>query len=213
MLRFRSKKGEYRYLDVFLALQEEVYFLAALDVTHRETEKERLHELAYHDRLTGLPNRALFFDRFQQVIAQSLRNKKKTALLFIDLDGFKRVNDTLGHDAGDSVLKAVADRLTSLVRKSDTVARLGGDEFVILLREVELVQDVLNMAQKIIDTLGQEVRLESGEVPKIGASIGISICPDNGVNLDELLMAADQAMYQSKERGKNTFTLAAVTEK
>lgn len=134
-------------------------------------------------------------------------------MLFIDLDGFKRVNDTLGHDAGDSVLKAVANRLTSLVRKSDTVARLGGDEFVLLLREVELVQDVLNMAQKIIDTLGKKVQLESGEAPKIGASIGISICPDNGVNLDELLMAADQAMYQSKERGKNTFTLAAVIEK
>jgi len=209
MLRFRNKQGEYRYLEVFLAIQDDFYFFAALDVTLRETEKERLEVMAYYDRLTGLPNRSLFFDRLQQVVAQSLREQGKAALLFIDLDGFKEVNDTLGHDAGDTVLKVISDRLTSLVRKADTVARLGGDEFVVILSQINSEQDALNVAQKIIDFVGQEIPLESGAVARVGASIGISFCPEDGVTIDDLLLASDNAMYASKRKGKNTFSLAS----
>lgn len=208
MLRFLNKAGEYQYLEVFLAIQDAAYFFAALDVTLRETEKERLKVLAYYDRLTGLPNRSLFFDRLQQVIASSLREKTKAALLFIDLDGFKAVNDTLGHDAGDRVLKVVSERLTGLVRKVDTVARLGGDEFVIILSQVNSEQDALKVAQKILEVVGQKVPLESGKAAQVGASIGISFYPDDGLSMDELLLASDRAMYLSKEKGKNSFTLA-----
>ncbi|WP_051168238.1 sensor domain-containing diguanylate cyclase [Marinospirillum minutulum] len=209
MLRFRNKSGDYQYLEVFLAIQDESYFFAALDVTLRETEKERLEVLAYYDRLTGLPNRSLFFDRLQQVVARSLREKTKAALLFIDLDGFKAVNDTLGHDAGDTVLKVVSARLKGLVRKTDTVARLGGDEFVIILSQVNTEQDALSVAQKILEVVGQTIPLESGKSGQVGASIGISFCPTDGVTIDDLLMASDRAMYQSKKKGKNTFTLAS----
>ena len=209
MLRFRNKSGDYQYLEVFLAIQDESYFFAALDVTLRETEKERLEVLAYYDRLTGLPNRSLFFDRLQQVVARSLREKTKAALLFIDLDGFKAVNDNLGHDAGDTVLKVVSARLKGLVRKTDTVARLGGDEFVIILSQVNTEQDALSVAQKILEVVGQTIPLESGKSGQVGASIGISFCPTDGVTIDDLLMASDRAMYQSKKKGKNTFTLAS----
>lgn len=211
MLRFRNKSGDYQYLEVFLAIQDESYFFAALDVTLRETEKERLEVLAYYDRLTGLPNRSLFFDRLQQVVARSLREKTKAALLFIDLDGFKAVNDNLGHDAGDTVLKVVSARLKGLVRKTDTVARLGGDEFVIILSQVNTEQDALSVAQKILEVVGQTIPLESGKSGQVGASIGISFCPTDGVTIDDLLMASDRAMYQSKKKGKNTFTLASET--
>jgi len=209
MLRFRNKRGEYQYLEVFLAIQDESYFFAALDVTLRETEKERLKVLAYYDRLTGLPNRSLFFDRLQQVVARNLREKTKAALLFIDLDGFKAVNDTLGHDAGDIVLKVVSDRLKTLVRKTDTVARLGGDEFVIILSQINTEQDALNVAQKILTMVGEDIPLELGENAQVGASIGISFCPTDGVTVDELLKASDDAMYHSKRKGKNAFSLAS----
>lgn len=211
MLRFRNKSGSYQYLEVFLAIQDETYFFAALDVTLRETEKERLEVMAYYDRLTGLPNRALFFDRLQQVVVRSQREQSKAALLFIDLDGFKAVNDTLGHDAGDTVLKVVSKRLTALVRKADTVARLGGDELVIILSQINSEQDAINMAEKILTLMGESIPLESGEgaTAQVGASIGISFCPDNGTTIDDLLIASDNAMYQSKRKGKNTFSLAS----
>lgn len=209
MLRFRNKSGEYQYLEMFLAIQDDSYFFAALNVTLRETEKERLEVMAYYDRLTGLPNRSLFFDRLQQVVAHRLRENTKAALLFIDLDGFKAVNDTLGHDAGDTVLKVVSDRLTGLVRKADTVARLGGDEFVIILSQINSEQDAVTMAQKILAVVGQIIPLESEKTAQVGASIGISFCPNNGITIDELLVASDSAMYQSKRKGKNTFSLAS----
>lgn len=209
MLRFRNISGEYQYLEMFLAIQDEWYFFAALDVTLRETEKERLEVMAYYDRLTGLPNRSLFFDRLQQVVAHRLREKNMAALLFIDLDGFKAVNDTLGHDAGDTVLKVVSDRLTGLVRKADTVARLGGDEFVIILSQINSEHDAVTMAQKILTVVGQIIPLESEKTAQVGASIGISFYPDNGATIDELLVASDSAMYQSKRKGKNTFSLAS----
>lgn len=208
VIRFRRKDGVYRYLEVSMAAQNEMLFLAALDVTDRETEKEQLNTLAYHDRLTGLPNRALLFDRLHQVIATASRGKKKAAIMFIDLDGFKTINDNHGHDAGDKVLMAVAQRLADLVRKADTVSRLGGDEFVIILHEVGSENDAVMVAQKVMDAAGKNIPLDSGETARVGTSIGISIWPDHGVGMDDLLVAADRAMYQSKKTGKNTFTIA-----
>lgn len=211
LLRLQSKNGPYRYLEVSIALQGELFFLAALDVTNREIEKKRLRTLAYHDRLTGLPNRALMFDRLQQAINMASREKKKIALLFIDLDGFKAINDSHGHDAGDAVLKTVARRLLELVRSSDTVARLGGDEFVIILHGVKSEEDASRVAQKVIDVVGEDIPLDSGVTARVGTSIGISIWPDSGTSPDDLLTMADQAMYQSKKNGKSNFTVTAGT--
>lgn len=209
VFRFRRKDGQYRYLEASMATQNDMIFFAALDVTNRETEKEQLHTLAYHDRLTGLSNRALFFERLHQIVAISLREKKKAAVIFIDLDGFKTINDTHGHHAGDKVLLAMAQRLTGLVRKADTVTRLGGDEFVIILHDVGSENDAVMVARKVLDVVGQDIPLDSGETVRVGASIGISLWPDHGVGIDNLLMAADRAMYQSKKKGKNTFTIAS----
>ena len=209
VVRFRRKDGQYRYLEVSMAVQNDKLFFAALDVTDREIEKEQLHTLAYHDRLTGLPNRALFFDRLHQVIATSSRGKKKAAVMFIDLDGFKAINDTHGHDAGDKVLQTVAQRFAGQVRKADTVARMGGDEFVIILHDVASKNDTVMVARKVLDVVGDAILLDSGEAVRVGASIGISLWPDHGVDMDNLLIAADRAMYQSKKNGKNTFTIVS----
>lgn len=206
--RFRNRDGQYRHLEWSLAARHETLFVAALDVTDRVAEETKLQMMAYHDRLTGLPNRVLFFDRLRQVLAVARRGGKKAAVMFIDLDGFKDVNDTRGHDAGDKVLQSVADRLVRLVRKADTVARLGGDEFVVLLHEVGSADDAANVARKVLESVGAEIPLGHTGAARVGASIGISIWPDNGASVDDVLMAADMAMYQSKQKGKNRFTMA-----
>lgn len=206
--RFMNGEGQYRHLEWSLASGRETLFIAALDVTERVAEETRLQMLAYHDRLTGLPNRVLFFDRLRQVLAVVRRGRKKAAVMFIDLDGFKDINDTLGHDAGDKVLQAVAQRLVRLVRKADTVARLGGDEFVVLLHEVASGDDAANVARKVLETVGEEIPLGRAGMARVGASIGIGVWPDSGTSVDDVLMAADMAMYQSKKKGKNRFTLA-----
>lgn len=206
--RFRNRDGQYRHLEWSLAARHETLFVAALDVTDRVAEETKLQMMAYHDRLTGLPNRVLFFDRLRQVLAVARRGGKKAAVMFIDLDGFKEVNDTRGHDSGDKVLQAVAKRLVRLVRKADTVARLGGDEFVVLLHEVGSADDAANVARKVLESVGAEIPLGHTGAARVGASIGVSIWPDNGASVDDVLMAADMAMYQSKQKGKNRFTMA-----
>jgi diguanylate cyclase (GGDEF)-like protein/hemerythrin-like metal-binding protein/PAS domain S-box-containing protein len=206
--RFMNREGQYRHLEWSLASGRDTLFIAAQDVTDRVAEETRLQILAYHDRLTGLPNRVLFFDRLRQVLAAARRGRNKAAVMFIDLDGFKVINDTRGHDAGDKVLKAVAQRLVRLVRKADTVARLGGDEFVVLLHEVASGEDAASVARKILETVGEEIPLGRAGTARVGASIGIGVWPDNGASVDDVLMAADMAMYQSKKKGKNRFTLA-----
>jgi diguanylate cyclase (GGDEF)-like protein/hemerythrin-like metal-binding protein len=134
---------------------------------------------------------------------------KKAAVMFIDLDGFKEVNDVHGHDAGDKVLQAMAQRLTRVVRKADTVARLGGDEFVVLLHEVGSPDDAITVARKVLDGVGEDISIGLGNTVRIGASIGISLWPDNGTCVDDILVAADMAMYQSKKKGKNCFSVAS----
>lgn len=211
LLRFRKKSGGYLHLEASFVIQNNLFFIAALDVTERETEKVRLHTLAYHDRLTGLPNRALFLENLNHVIQASAHHTQLSALLFIDLDGFKLINDQYGHDAGDIVLKTIAQRLKSVVRHTDTVARLGGDEFVMILHHIEHTEDATLIAEKALFTMGECITLDTGDRVEVGASIGIAIWPDHGKTSDDLLNAADRAMYQSKGKGKHTFTLACAT--
>lgn len=206
--RMRNKNGEYRCLEWFVARDEEHIYAAANDVTERQEAQSRLQNLAYYDRLTGLPNRSLFLDRFEQVLGHANRNDEYVALLFLDLDGFKEVNDLYGHEAGDEVLKTSAHIFSSLVRQTDTVARMGGDEFVILLPEVKDPNDAGIVARKILHALAEDITLSSGATCRVGASIGASIFPDNGQSLDDLLLAADLAMYESKKTGKNKFVFA-----
>ena len=180
--------------------------ISFIDITARKQAESRINFLAYHDRLTGLPNRALFFDRLSQAMSQARRNKKHVALLFLDLDGFKPINDIHGHEAGDVVLKMVAQRLLACVRAVDSVARLGGDEFAVVAGDVDHPAEIEKVAEKILQAFAQTMTLPDGQECSVGTSIGISIFPDNGNEMDSLLAAADAAMYDSKRNGKNTYT-------
>jgi len=171
------------------------------DITERKQADLQINFMAFHDGLTGLPNRALFFDRFSQSISHAKRNKNCVALLFIDLDRFKPVNDRYGHEAGDFVLKTIAARLLSAVRSMDTVARIGGDEFVVMLDELEQSGEAASVAAKLIDSITLPIQLPNGPQCEVGASVGISIYPENGTEIDALMAGADAAMYQSKTSG------------
>ncbi len=176
----------------------------AIDVTeHRQAEQE-VKKLAYYDTLTGLPNRTLFQDRLGQALAHARRNNSKVEVLFLDLDRFKGINDTLGHAIGDEFLKIIAQRLKECMRRGDTVARLGGDEFVIVLSSYSGDQDGATFAERVLETLAQPVKLAGGELCST-ASIGISIYPIDGQDIDTLLRNADIAMYAAKERGRNNY--------
>ena len=154
--------------------------------------------------MTGLPNRLLLTDRLTQAIALSRRHGKRVVLLFLDLDHFKRVNDSLGHVIGDKLLQSVAQRLTACVRTSDTVCRLGGDEFVVLLSEVEHVDAATHCAEKLLAASALPHLISGHEVP-ITLSIGISICPDDGRDAEAMIKNADTAMYHAKKMGRNNF--------
>ncbi len=177
-----------------------------IDITEHKEAEIQINFLAYHDQLTGLPNRTLFFDRFSQAAIFAKRTEKQIALLFLDLDGFKPINDQYGHEAGDVVLSAVADRLLASVRGIDTVARLGGDEFAVLLGQLESPQEAGLVAAKLVTAVAQKIDLINDGQVAVSASIGITMCPADGSELDVLLGKADAAMYQSKERGGNRFT-------
>ncbi len=174
------------------------------DISDIKQFEERLKFLAQHDPLTQLPNRLLLSDRLERGIQRSKRDAGKLAVLFVDLDSFKKVNDALGHPVGDQLLQAVARRLTDCLRAEDTVARLGGDEFVVVLEGFASVDDISTIATKILQALADPFNLED-EVLFIGASIGISVYPHDGQDSVSLLKNADAAMYQAKEDGRNTF--------
>jgi diguanylate cyclase len=159
---------------------------------------------AERDFLTGLPNRALLTDRLQQAIALADRHDMKVALMFLDLDHFKQINDSLGHSIGDGLLQSVAQRLRGTVRKSDTVSRQGGDEFVVLLTEVGAAQDAPITAEKLIQAMA-EPHLIGGHRLHITLSIGISLYPDDGKDVEAVLKNADTAMYHAKGSGRNTY--------
>lgn len=174
------------------------------DVTDWKRAEERLIELAHFDPLTGLPNRTLFQDRLRQALPQASRNGKMVALLFLDLDRFKLVNDSLGHTVGDLLLKEAAGRLARGIRKSDTVARLGGDEFILLLTNVTSVHDAAKVAQKILDDFSRPFGLQGPEL-FVTPSIGITLYPFDGDDIDLLLKNADTAMYRAKQLGRNNY--------
>lgn len=168
------------------------------DITERKRVEGRLQQLALYDSLTGLPNRTLFFDRMSQLIAQARRNEYVLALLFLDLDGFKQVNDTFGHGVGDELLRQVANRLTAIMRKCDTIARMGGDEFIGLCGRITEPEDAAVVAKKIIAELREPYT--TGEITcNIGVSVGISLFPDDAEDCDTLLKMADVAMYRVKQ--------------
>jgi len=173
------------------------------DITERKQFEERIQHLANYDNLTGLPNRMLFYDRLSQAINLAQRNRHELALLYLDLDRFKSVNDTRGHDAGDDVLKGAAERIQVQVRDSDTVARVGGDEFAIILPKIASPQDAAIVAGKIIDSLCAGFPLREPDQGKIeiGASVGIAVFPGDGKDMDALFKAADAAMYKAKQTG------------
>ena len=160
--------------------------------------------MAYHDKLTNLPNRELFNDRLRQAMAKAKRHNHKVAVLFLDLDRFKPINDSLGHTAGDQLLRAVAKRLQKCVRETDSVARIGGDEFTLVLEEIMHMQDAAKVSQKILEELGKPFNIDGNEL-KMTASIGISLFPDDGTNLDTLIKNADIAMYRAKREGNNIY--------
>lgn len=176
------------------------------DITARKQAEERLRVLAYHDPLTGLPNRALFHTLLSQALAKAQRHHRLGAVLFIDLDRFKNINDTLGHPVGDLLLKEAATRLMACLRQSDTIARLGGDEFTILLEEIAHERDAIIVAQKILAALAEPFNLAGHEV-FVTASIGISLFPHDGNDVEALLKNADTALYRTKEQGRNGYTL------
>ena len=170
----------------------------------RQHAEDRLAYLAHHDALTGLPNRTLLQDRLDQAVAQARRYGHGLAVLFLDLDGFKPVNDTLGHDMGDRLLQEVATRLTGCLRESDTVARLGGDEFTLLLPEIAQAHDAVAVAQKIVEVLAAEIVLD-GRRLRVTSSIGISLYPTSSETAEGLLKSADTAMYRAKKLGAGRY--------
>ncbi|HWP47856.1 MAG TPA: EAL domain-containing protein [Candidatus Limnocylindrales bacterium] len=174
------------------------------DITERKQAEETIRYLAYHDALTNLPNRTLFNDRIALAMAQAHRNQHKLAVMFLDLDRFKIINDTLGHSIGDKLLQDVARRLTACLREGDTVARLGGDEFLVLLPKVDQVEDVAKMAERILEIFKTPFRLDNHEL-FISSSIGITLYPGDGDNVQTLLKNADTALNRAKAQGRNIY--------
>ncbi len=187
------------------------YVAVQSDITELKKIEENIRHQAYHDQLTKLPNRVLFMDRLRHQIAYSHRQKSCMAVLFIDLDGFKAVNDSLGHEAGDDLLKQVAIRLKECVRESDTVARLGGDEFTAVISDITGVDDAAAVAQKMLEMMCKPFNLGVNE-GTISASIGISLYPTNSDNAAKLLKGADEAMYVAKRSGKAKFAFVPMRE-
>ncbi len=218
-LHTRGKDGGVIYLFAnIIALKSEAgqaahYVVACSDLTAIRKAEKDLQYLAHFDRLTGLPNRALATDRLEHAITRCRRERHKLALLFIDLDDFKRINDTLGHRAGDEVLKLAAERMRKQIRNMDTVARFAGDEFMVILERIDEVENAAAVARKLIGALAKPMLIEGRNI-SIGASIGIGIYPSDGQDQDTLIQAADTAMYAAKNAGRNGFTFysAQMTE-
>jgi diguanylate cyclase (GGDEF)-like protein/PAS domain S-box-containing protein len=179
------------------------HFIGAFsDITYRKNTEDKLRYLANYDSLTGLPNRTLFMERIKHAIEISQRKQYKMAVVFLDLDNFKNINDTLGHSAGDSLLKVIANCLNKSIRDSDTAARLGGDEFILLLEHIHGVSDILPVVNRVLKEIAQPLDLLGTKV-SVSASIGVAIYPDSGHNDKDLLRHADIAMYHAKSQGRN----------
>jgi two-component system, cell cycle response regulator len=190
-----------------------IYNMLEVRLLHKAVRDnaKALEELALRDPLTGLANRRMLTERIAVALASARRNKKVMAVVFLDLDGFKQINDTLGHATGDALLKMVAGRLTSAVREVDTVARLGGDEFVIALSSVSQIGDVSTVAGKLIESVSLPYPIENHNV-SVTTSAGIAIYPAHGADPDALIQRADAALYAAKHAGKNAYRIAPLPE-
>jgi diguanylate cyclase (GGDEF)-like protein/PAS domain S-box-containing protein len=209
----RHKDGHDIPVEIFIQFihmegQEARFVAMVSDISERKQAEQRIAHLANHDALTDLPNRNLLHDRIQQALIYAHRNSAQGAVLFIDLDKFKIINDTLGHDVGDLLLKEVAHRLVSCLRSQDTVARYGGDEFIVVLHSVANSQDTGSVAKKLLDALLMPYQIKGNEL-NISASIGIAVFPDHGTDADMLLTHSDTAMYHAKEAGRNNYKFFA----
>ncbi|MEO8382270.1 MAG: PAS domain S-box protein [Acidobacteriota bacterium] len=208
-LRLRRRDGSTVWALENVTLRDgEVMEGTIIDITDRKRAQEQVEYQAYHDALTGLPNRLLFRDRITVALAHARRSGRLSAVMFLDLDQFKLVNDTLGHTVGDRLLQAIAARLVSCVRADDTVARMGGDEFTILLADLSERRGAPVVAQKVLEAVRHPVTIDEHEL-YVTTSIGIAIFPDDGTDAEALLKHADRAMYRAKEQGRDNYQLAA----
>ncbi len=181
------------------------HFLAVQhDITQQKQQSQREHHLAYHDPLTGLPNRTLFLDVQTKAISHARRTQRMLATLFLDLDGFKQINDRLGHAVGDQLLRAVGDRLRAGVRDDDAVARFGGDEFAVLIADLQDAAIAATLARKLVDSISLPFILR-GQIVHVGMSVGIALYPTDGEDAETLLANADKAMYQAKCHGGSNY--------
>ena len=178
------------------------------EVERRRSAEEKLRDMANHDNLTGLPNRGHLLDVLKMEIEAAEEKPRMMAVMYVDLDGFKAVNDSLGHNAGDMMLKIVAQRLKGCIRKSDLAARIGGDEFVVVLRNVKTISIVESRAREIVEMMGEPFDVDGGQTAQIGTSVGVALFPDDGATPEALLKAADSAMYGVKADGKNAVAFA-----
>ena len=205
-LRAIGREGDIRHWRVGMNpaewLGRPAVLAAISDITEQVRVREEMRRMALHDVLTGLPNRLLLEDRICQAIAAARRHGRGFAVIFLDLDGFKPINDSAGHRVGDHVLREIAGRLRACTREMDTVARVGGDEFVVLLQDVESRCECLPAARKLIEAAGSPVPYPGG-VARLGASAGLSFYPEDGDGLDSLMRIADESMYVAKRAGKN----------
>lgn len=191
--------------------QIENYIGFLSDITIRKQTDERLRHLAMHDVLTGLPNRILFVDQLQNAIWRAEQTGNKVAVLFLDLDGFKSINDSMGHHVGDEFLRVIAKRLQAAIKNTDSAARIGGDEFAVLLQNIDSTKDAVNATQRLLTIISKPVSLHNQKL-QTTASIGISIYPEHSTE-KSLLASADQAMYEAKSRGKNSYFLFSANGK
>ncbi len=210
-LEIITAKGNHRWVHANGNVQQEsgitkIVYGTFQDITERKQTDEKIRQMAYHDSLTGLPNRKLFSDRLGIALAQAQRSQKKVGIAMLDLDNFKGVNDTLGHDIGDLLLKVAAERLSAALRKGDTVARFGGDEFVLILPDLKAIEDAIQVVQKIVDSFCKPFLIDTHQLV-VTTSIGIAVYPNDGTDGDSLLKNADIAMYQAKQAGRARYQL------
>lgn len=208
--RYRHKDGTYRYLEWRSAPHGPLVYAAARNVTDRLNTENAFRQRAFYDELTTLPNRALLIERLHQEIAHAKRESSQIALLYLDLDKFKPVNDLHGHIVGDWLLREVSHRILGCVRKSDTVARIGGDEFVILLTRISQPSNAQDVAENMRNALEQTFVHPENLDLEISVSIGIALYPDHADNVQDLLSAGDDAMYKAKSAGRNKVVMLEI---